>query len=164
MYCSLSSHIALATGVGKAGSTINALCYATVQLYLQNAYAMNVVISNHQAHTQRTEIVVYTVVMCVCATTCSSSSTTKTTADGSTLVHDGRLPLPQQLQQFISPKVYGDSVLQGHKFAWGKTTIPPQETLFVADPVTARNWLSNEHTLGIATDWLENISELRGVL
>lgn len=72
-------------------------------------------------------------------------------------VRDGRLSLQEQLQQFISPQKYAANVMQGAKYAWGKTNVPPKDTMFVADPTAARQWLSNEWNLGINSDWLPSI-------
>lgn len=68
-------------------------------------------------------------------------------------VHDGRLPFFQTLLQFSSPAQYAANVTAGHRFAWGKTSLPPVDTLFVADVPTLRSWLNAEPQLGIKTQW-----------
>lgn len=68
-------------------------------------------------------------------------------------VHDGRLPLMQQLQQFVSPKAYAAKVLSGHRLAWGKLGLPGKDGLFIADLDAAKSIMASELQLGVGADW-----------
>lgn len=72
-------------------------------------------------------------------------------------VHNGRLPFWRVFEELKSPFAYQLKVLQGHKFAWGRSLIKGEDMLFVADADYARNLLRNEDELGITTDFPEAV-------
>eukprot|EP00879_Flechtneria_rotunda_P004075 GHRR01004320.1.p1 GENE.GHRR01004320.1~~GHRR01004320.1.p1 ORF type:complete len:234 (+),score=44.71 GHRR01004320.1:157-858(+) len=77
-------------------------------------------------------------------------------------VYDGRLPFLQTLEQFVRPKHYAAKVLQGHKFAMGKISLPPEDALFIADTATARAWMNSEWQLGVITKWPDTFQKILG--
>eukprot|EP00879_Flechtneria_rotunda_P027586 GHRR01029556.1.p1 GENE.GHRR01029556.1~~GHRR01029556.1.p1 ORF type:complete len:239 (+),score=51.99 GHRR01029556.1:238-954(+) len=88
--------------------------------------------------------------------TCKASTPTGVSEPSSNttpVVHDGRVPLLQTLEQFVRPKQYIEKVLSGHKWAWGRGGVPPKECLYMADPTAARTWLNSEDQLGIKTQY-----------
>lgn len=68
-------------------------------------------------------------------------------------MYNGRLPLLQTLQQFVSPKAYAAKVLAGHRLAWGKLGLPGKDALFIADVDAGKSILASELQPGVGADW-----------